>query len=76
VKLDLTYERSIAGNTAALLDHLSIMLMPNQMSPRLRTLLQTFLDTYATGASDAEKMNRLGEVLYLISLSPEFANQP
>ena len=75
MKLDLTYERSIAANSTTLLDHFETMLMPNQMTPRLKTLLQTFLDTYATAATDADKMNRIGEALYLISLSPEFATQ-
>ena len=75
VKLDLTTERTLANNTSALLDHLSIMLMPNQMTPRFKTLLQGFLDTQTTATSDADRMNRLGEVLYLISLSPEFTVQ-
>ena len=75
VKLDLSAERALATSSSALLDHLGIMLMPNAMTPRLKTLLQGFLDAQTTGATDADRMNRLGEALYLISLSPEFITQ-
>ncbi|MES2706143.1 MAG: DUF1800 family protein [Verrucomicrobiota bacterium] len=74
VKLDLTRERAMASDSAALVDHAATMLMPGQMTPRLRTLLVTYLNTLNAG-TDAQRMNRLGEALYLISLCPECAVQ-
>lgn len=77
VKLDLTVQRDLAnsgGNSAALVDHLGNILMPGRMTPRLKTLLTGFLDTIPA-ADDAGEMDRLGEALYLISMSPEFATQ-
>jgi hypothetical protein len=50
------------------------MLMPGQMTPHLRTLLVNYLGTI-TATTDADKMNRLGEALYLFSMCPEFAVQ-
>ena len=64
----------MAANAGTLTDHLASMLMPGQMTPRLRTLLVDYLNTI-TATTDADKMNRLGEALYLISLCPEFATQ-
>ena len=74
VKLNLTTERSLAGDTNVLLDHLTTLLLPGQMSPRLRSLLYDYLNPMA-GATDANKMTRVTEALYLISLCPEFAIQ-
>ena len=74
IKLNLTQERAMAANAGTLTDHLASVLMPGQMTPRLRTLLVDYLNTI-TAATDADKMNRLGEALYLISLCPEFATQ-
>jgi len=50
------------------------MLMPGQMTPTLRSLLVNYLGTI-TATTDADKMSRLGEALYLFALSPEFAVQ-
>ena len=74
MKLNLTTERSLAGDTNVLLDHLTTLLLPGQMSPRLRSLLYDYLNPMA-GATDANKMTRVTEALYLISLCPEFAIQ-
>ncbi|MDB6068860.1 MAG: hypothetical protein JWL81_31, partial [Verrucomicrobiales bacterium] len=74
IKLDLTAERAMAANAGNLVDHLATMLLPGQMTPRLRTLLVEYLNTFPA-TSDAEKMSRLAEALYLISLCPEFAVQ-
>lgn len=76
IKLDLTAERALASNAAALTDHLAARLMPGQMTPRLRTLIVDYINTsFAASGTDAEKMARVGEVLYLISMCPEFATQ-
>jgi hypothetical protein len=74
IKLNLTREMPMASNAGPLVDHLATLLMPGQMTPRLRTLLTDYLNTI-TAATDADKMNRLGEALYLISLCPESAIQ-
>ncbi len=74
IKLNLTRERPMAANAGTLVDHLATLLMPGQMTPRLRSLLTGYLTTI-TATTDADKMNRLGEALYLISLCPEFAIQ-
>ncbi len=74
IKLDLTAERTIAADAGALTDHLATMLMPGQMTPTLRSLLVNYLTSIAA-TTDADKMNRLGEALYLFSLCPEFAAQ-
>lgn len=74
VKLDLSVERNLAGNSGNLVDHAATLLMPGQMTPRLRELLVNYLNTI-TATTDAQRMNRLGEALYLISLCPEFAVQ-
>jgi hypothetical protein len=76
IKLDLTVERALAPNAGALIDHMASLVMPGQMTPRLRTLILEFINTsYAAAGTDAEKMARVGEVLYLLSMCPEFATQ-
>ena len=74
IKLDLTNERALAASAGNLTDHIATMLMPGQMTPNLRTLLVNYLGTI-TATTDADKMNRLGEALYLFSMCPEFAIQ-
>jgi hypothetical protein len=48
--------------------------MPGQMTPSLRTLLVNYLETLPE-ATNANKMARIGEAFYLISLTPEFSTQ-
>ena len=74
IKLDLTAERPLAANSGVLVDHVVSLLMPGQMTPTLRSLLVNYLNTI-TATTDADKMNRLSEALYLISMCPEFAVQ-
>ena len=74
IKLDLTYERSIAADSAALVDRLSDLLMPGMMDPRLRTLIVNYLETLPE-VTDSNKMKRIGEAFYLLSLTPEFTWQ-
>jgi len=74
VKLDLTAERAMAADSGALVDHIAALIMPGMMDPRLRALLVNYLETLPE-ATDANKMRRIGEALYLISLTPEFTWQ-
>ena len=53
------------------MNNLGELIMPGMMDTRLRTLLTNYLETLPE-ATDANKMKRIGEALYLISLSPEF----
>jgi len=43
IKLDMTAQEAVAGDTTALVDNLASMIMPGQMTPRLRTLLSSYL---------------------------------
>ncbi len=44
IKLDVTAQETIAGNSAALVDNLALRLLPGQITPRLRSLLIRYLD--------------------------------
>ncbi len=74
IKMGLSYEFSIAGDSGALVDRIAGMVMPGQMTDSLQSLLVTYLNTLPS-ATAANKMARIGEAFYLISLSPEFATQ-
>jgi hypothetical protein len=74
IKLNLAYEASIATDSGALVDRISGLIMPGQMTPSLRGLLVNYLNTLPT-ATNANKMTKIGEAFYLISLTPEFATQ-
>lgn len=74
IKLDLTIERSIASDSGALVDRVAGLIMPGMLDARLRTLLVNYLETLPE-ATDSDRMKRIGEALYLISLTPEFSWQ-
>lgn len=69
--LQLDYELTIASDSAALLDHLDLVLMSGSMSSEMRTAIQTVLDAYPNNAG----LSRVVEALYLIVTSPEFCVQ-
>lgn len=74
IKLDLTYERSIASDSGLLLDRIAGLTLSRPLDPRLRTLMANYLETLPE-ATDADRMKRIGEALYLFSLTPEFSWQ-
>ncbi len=74
IKLDLTYERSIAADSGVLVDRIASLVMPGMLDPRLRTLVVNYLETLPE-LTDGDKMKRIGEAFYLLTLSPEFAWQ-
>ncbi|HEX2749691.1 MAG TPA: DUF1800 family protein [Verrucomicrobiales bacterium] len=74
IKMSLSYELSIAADSGALVDRIAGLIMPGQMTPSLRTLLVNYLETLPE-ATNANKMARIGEAFYLISLTPEFSTQ-
>lgn len=43
IKLDMAAQEAVAGDTTALLDSVAAMVMPGQLTPRLRTLLSNYL---------------------------------
>ena len=45
VKLNLTAAQAVASDGGALVDYLGSLLMPNQVTPRLRTLLANYLNS-------------------------------
>jgi hypothetical protein len=74
IKLDLTAERALAGTPADLLNRVGDLIMPNMMSTPYRDLIGNYLATLP-GTTDADKIKRVSEALYLISLTPEFTWQ-
>lgn len=69
--LDLTYELSIAADSAQLVDHLNGVLMASEMSPEMRTILINTLDQIAA----TNPTERVRTALYLIVTSPEYVVQ-
>jgi hypothetical protein len=55
-------------------DRIAGLVMPGQMPSSLRALLVNYLNTLPS-ATAANRMARIGEAFYLISLTPEFATQ-
>lgn len=78
VILDLDYERSIANDVNALLDHLDIVLMSGSMSATMRSTLSSYLNTIPyTGENQwsPDGSLRAMEAIYFILVSPEYAIQ-
>lgn len=69
--INLTYEHSIAGNPAQLVDHLNALLMGGTMSPAMRAII---IDAVTkTTASNA--IERVRTAVYLVVNSPEYVIQ-
>jgi hypothetical protein len=66
------YERSIANDPAALVDHLDLMLMAGQMSDDMRTVV---INRASAVSMDDGGFDRVVEAIYLIVTSPEGAVQ-
>jgi hypothetical protein len=75
-KLNLSEEASLAQNTDELLDHLSLVLLNNEMSTSLRDILKEHLDL-PDGYKDADKplLEKAREAILLIISSPEYLIQ-
>lgn len=69
--LNLSYELSIAGNSAQLIDHLNVLLMSSAMSPEMRSILIGTLDRIAA----TNPTERVRTAIYLIVTSPEYVIQ-
>lgn len=76
VTLDLSDELELAGDPAALVDHLDLLLMSGQMSADMRATLVAHLENTAIDAGNkADGMQRVLDGIYLVITSPEGAVQ-
>ncbi len=72
VRIDITFEKTLAGDPAALVDHLDLLLVAGQMSAAMKaSVVSLVTDTSFT--DDGER--RVVEAIYIIVTSPEFAIQ-
>lgn len=69
--LDLTYEKTLAADSGALLDHLDTMLTAGRLTIANRTNIAGVVDSMPSG-SDAELEARVQRALWLLALTPEF----
>ncbi len=74
LKLDLTYEQSLATSPTALVDHFNTLLLAGNMSGALRSYLITQVAALPGGTS-AELLERGRTAVHLIITSPEFCVQ-
>ncbi len=75
-KLNLEKEVSLAKNTDQLLDHLSLVLLNNKMSPSLREVLKEYLDSEDLfKAANNPELEKAREAILLITSSPEYLIQ-
>jgi hypothetical protein len=71
VMIDLAPERSLAGDSAALIDAIADKLSAGVISPALKAQARVVVD----GIPASQTSLRVAEALYLISTSPELALQ-
>lgn len=69
--LNLSYEQSIAGNPAQLVDHLNALLMSGTMSSQMRTIVLNAV----TGIPASNPVERVRTAIYLVVNSPEYVIQ-
>ncbi|MFL6291259.1 MAG: DUF1800 family protein [Thermoanaerobaculia bacterium] len=70
--LDYSYFTSVAGNSTALLDRVNLIFYAGLLSAETRTI---FAEALADPDFPANPQNRVSELLWLVSLSPEFMGQ-
>jgi uncharacterized protein (DUF1800 family) len=69
--LDLTFEKTLAADSAALLDHLNLMITAGRLTSANRATIAGVIDSMPSG-SDAELEARVQRALWLFALLPEF----
>jgi len=75
-KLNLSKETALAKNTDDLLDHLSLILLNNEMSDSLRGIIKDHLElTGAYKYADNDNLEKAREAILLIISSPEYLIQ-
>jgi len=70
--LDYSYFTSVAGNSTALLDRVNLIFYAGLLSAETRTI---FAEALADPDFPADPRDRVSELLWLVSLSPEFMGQ-
>ncbi len=75
-KLNLSEETALASNTDELLDHLSLVLLNNEMSTSLKSILKEHLDLVdGYKYADNPPLEKAREAILLIISSPEYLIQ-
>ena len=72
VRINITYERTLADTPAALVDHLDLLLLAGQMSAAMKASVVSLV-TDTDDSDDGSR--RVVEAIYIIVTSPEFAIQ-
>lgn len=74
VRADYTALRSMAGNSAALLAELNLVMAAGQLSASTLAALRAALDTMG-GSTDSARLNRVHAALLLVLAAPEYIAQ-
>jgi uncharacterized protein (DUF1800 family) len=69
--LDLTFEKTLASDTDALMDHLDKMITAGRLSAGNRVTIKSVIDLMQSD-SDSEKEALVQRALWLMALTPEF----
>lgn len=75
VRIDLSYEKTLASNIPALLDHLNLVLMSGTMSSTQRKDLTRRMQDFEPGSYPEWDYDRAAEAIYLIVASPQYLVQ-
>jgi hypothetical protein len=77
IRLDLTTERALASNPAALVDRMNALLMYGSMPPQMRTRIINHLNTITSATHGANNylLVRAQAAVHLTVTSPEFSIQ-
>jgi uncharacterized protein (DUF1800 family) len=77
IRLDLTTERALASNPAALVDRMNALLMYGSMPPQMRTRIINHLNTITSASHGANNylLVRAQAAVHLTVTSPEFSIQ-
>jgi hypothetical protein len=74
VELDLTTEKNLSTNPAALADYLGQILLSSNMSAALRNEIINRLNTMPS-STDTQRRDRARAAVYLVLTSPEYVTQ-
>jgi len=70
---DFSYELTLVNDPDALLDHLDLLLTCGTLSPEMRTIIATAVNSYT--AAGADDLDLVEFAVFLFMLSPEYAVQ-
>ncbi|MGQ0622448.1 MAG: DUF1800 domain-containing protein [Panacagrimonas sp.] len=75
VRINLSYEKSLANNVPALIEHLNLVLMNGKMSTAQRDSLSAWVRRIEPGSYPEWDYDRAAEAIYLIVASPQYLVQ-